>query len=270
MNIGVLGLEQVNEHLASYFRNASKKYDVNIYFYRERNFVLNETNKGIKILDEDYKPIKLDGIINWLQYPINNKLYQAFKRHNIPIINNVYAVRNCRNKILTNSILSEYRLPQLETLYISKEEESNLHSHDSFSNKRNNDSKGFGLKKTNKGNDFRRYMNNKDSDSKTYFQKHFDNYTWDIRVMMVGRKVVGTVKKNDVDLNTKVRGICLKTIQVLGLDFATIDIMKGKSGKYYILGVNCTPDIIEFRKTIGINICEYIIKYLVDLTKINL
>jgi len=99
----------------------------------------------------------------------------------------------------------------------------------------------------------------------------------DIRVFIVGNKVVGTMKRyiikgdyrSNVSLGAKtekiqsnsiIDKIALKAIKAVGFEIAGVDLIH-YNNKYYVIEVNEGPQWQGFKKTTGVNPAKYIVEY---------
>ncbi len=100
----------------------------------------------------------------------------------------------------------------------------------------------------------------------------------DVRVNVVGGKVVcAMLRKNDNDFRSNITNggsmqpyqitkefedIALKATQILGLDFAGVDIMFGKSGEGILCEVNASPHFKSSLVATGIDVSQRIMEYI--------
>lgn len=100
---------------------------------------------------------------------------------------------------------------------------------------------------------------------------------WDIRVVIVGGKAIGGMKRSAVGeefrsnfslggkvekwrLSDEERNLAEKVAKVCGLDYAGVDIMKDENDKNYILEVNRQCQFQGFEKSTGINVGRAIVE----------
>lgn len=109
-------------------------------------------------------------------------------------------------------------------------------------------------------------------------QEYIEN-NWDIRVIVIGGKVIGAIKRiaqkgefrNNVALWAKtqivnveqdIEALAIGACKELNIDIAWVDIIQcKKTQKYYVLEVNRSPEFSGFEKETHINIAEKIIEY---------
>jgi len=99
----------------------------------------------------------------------------------------------------------------------------------------------------------------------------------DLRVFVVGGKVIGAIKRSSQDgsfkanitrgggaepfpLNREIRDIALATARSLDLEIAGVDLLFGKDG-YVVCEANSAPGFEGFEKATDINVAGEIIKY---------
>ena len=70
-----------------------------------------------------------------------------------------------------------------------------------------------------------------------------------------------TFARGGIQFNTELGRLALKSIQVLGLDFGAVDIIKGEDGEYYVLEINTACGMADTTENSYINaILNYEIK----------
>lgn len=138
-------------------------------------------------------------------------------------------------------------------------------------------SKGQGVFKIENFTQLKKIIKNLDL-AKIIFQKYIPS-NFDIRVLVVGEKVLGaikrTAKKGDFrsnvfqggkaeiyPLSAKLKNLALKAAKISGNDIAGVDIMISRNGQAYILESNRAPQFATFQKVTGINVAKEIIKFL--------
>ncbi|MGC8982497.1 MAG: ATP-grasp domain-containing protein [Desulfurococcaceae archaeon] len=119
----------------------------------------------------------------------------------------------------------------------------------------------------------------------SYYQVYLDKPGYDYRVFVVGDNVIGAMKRVSSSWKTNIaqgaRGVpikeseepevyalALKSVKVLGLDYAGVDIaFDMKTQKHYILEVNAFPHWEGLRRATGVNPPELIVDYLINKAK---
>ncbi len=114
----------------------------------------------------------------------------------------------------------------------------------------------------------------------TYIQRYIEKPGYDIRVFVVGNRVIAAMKRViDRGWKTNIaqgaRGVAIsekdypdafelaiKTAEVLGLDYTGVDIIVDHDNNYYIVEANASPLWKGLWAATGVNAAEYIIEYL--------
>lgn len=116
-----------------------------------------------------------------------------------------------------------------------------------------------------------------------YIQKYVRKPERDIRVFVVGDRVIGSIYRiNKTSWKTNVaqgaltqvvlpdkylEEIALKSTAVLGLDYAGLDIVEDSEGGYKVLEVNAAPLWKGFYQATNVNPAKYIIQHLIQKLK---
>ena len=137
-----------------------------------------------------------------------------------------------------------------------------------------NGQKGQGIKKINTLQALKKALQ---PNPKNYLIQEFLKIDGDIRVFVVGNKVLGSIKRylppNDfrsnvslgaktkkINLTNKIKRIALQSTQAMQYEIAGVDLVEYKN-KIYVLEVNATPQWQGFKKATKINPAPYIINY---------
>lgn len=116
-----------------------------------------------------------------------------------------------------------------------------------------------------------------------YVQKYINKPQRDIRVIVVGNQVLGSIYRiNKTSWKTNVaqgsltqvlvpsqdlEELALKTVKALKLDYAGIDIVEDTDGSYKVIEVNASPLWKGFYEATHINPAKYIVEYLIRKIK---
>ncbi|MFW5720102.1 MAG: ATP-grasp domain-containing protein [Candidatus Dojkabacteria bacterium] len=104
--------------------------------------------------------------------------------------------------------------------------------------------------------------------------------SYDYRVMIVGNKVLGVMKKYHApgsyvsnisaggtaevsSLPEEVISLCMKAKNVSNVEIAGVDVIEHE-GKYYVLEVNAAPQFEGFERCTGMNVAREIIQYITE------
>jgi RimK family alpha-L-glutamate ligase len=139
-------------------------------------------------------------------------------------------------------------------------------------------SKGRGVQKINNVEELKQFKIIEDTD-KFIFQEYIP-IDYDIRVFVVGDRALGAMKRNvgkddfrsnaslgsvveKMELSESLINIAVSAVKAYQYEVAGVDIVINK-GKEYILEVNNAPQWLAFKRVVGINPAEEIIKYCIN------
>lgn len=135
--------------------------------------------------------------------------------------------------------------------------------------------KGEGIAKIESFKSLLKFLEGKEL-SQLFFQEYIPA-NFDIRVLVVGQKVLGSMKRTakkgefrsnifqggtgeKFPINSRLKKLAQKATEVAANDIAGVDIMYHQ-GRPYLLEINRAPQFRGFSKITGINVAEEIIKY---------
>ena len=113
------------------------------------------------------------------------------------------------------------------------------------------------------------------------FQKYIP-IEWDIRVLIVGNKALGAMKRNKPHKDSvvtniskggigehfillpEIEKIALDVSKALSLEYAGVDILFDSNNKPYIIEVNPNPQFYGFNKTFNIQVEDLLLEYLIS------
>lgn len=288
MTIGIFSLRKPESSVdLPRFTAAAKALRLNIVFLHPSDICVRLVGNKVQIIDRDGSPIHIDGAVNWNPYSSHDEISYVLALSGIPFINSIEAVRNCRNKMLTSLLLNKAGILQPQTIYyprMDKADTIHLGSWMPVVFKRKMGTHGIGASKLTSETQLNTLLSGKRKKDCLYFQKYVENFGYDYRVVVVGRRVIGALKKSYAkgewrthaahggqveacDISPLLASICLRSAAVLDTHFAGIDVMPCQDGKYYVLEVNSVPGMSLFFKHTGINIAEEILKHLIGLVR---
>ncbi len=109
-----------------------------------------------------------------------------------------------------------------------------------------------------------------------------ESYGTDVRVIVVGKKVVGAMKRTSLgDFRSNISSggkgepftndektaiLCEKTAEILSLDYCGIDLLFGKDG-FYVCEVNSNAFFKGFEEVTGINVAKIYAEYITEKIK---
>ena len=105
----------------------------------------------------------------------------------------------------------------------------------------------------------------------------------DYRVLVLGKKVLGVMKRSSqnknefrnnysvggkvevADLPQAVKDMAVRAAEICGLTVAGVDVMEKTPGDYVVLEVNKGPQFKGFMEATGIDVPQEIVKFLISL-----
>ena len=214
-------------------------------------------------------------------------LIRHFSLMNIPVVNNLDSIRLTRNKFLTLQALVKAHIPVLHTVFVN----SAKGFHKAVARlggypvviKQVSSRQGEGVILIEKN-------GNVQSVTETYLDKRKGLLVQrfippegrqDIRVFVVGRRVVGAMelhpKKGDFranyhlskeskprDLTSELVSISLRAANAVGLEIAGVDVMVDRHGQVNVIEVNYSPGFKGLEAATGLDIAGRIVGYVVD------
>jgi ribosomal protein S6--L-glutamate ligase len=284
MKIGILSQINNSEDVTLFLRRAANR-NINLQVLNPSSLAILLKNNRPVLLDSDMKPLQVQGIINWEPFPAYEELEQACVNLGIAFINSTEAVRTARNKMLTSIKLCRHGLPQPDTAYhhgpdINNKLLSKLHM--PLVCKPKTGTQGRGALLFHSPEEFKLLHRARYKSSGFYLQSFVPNNGWDIRVVVVGGRVLGAIKKTAAPgewrthilhggkaeaffVDPKLEQLSLYTAQALGLHFAGIDVIVDKRDETYkILEVNAVPGLKVFLQATGVCIANAIIERIAE------
>jgi len=108
-----------------------------------------------------------------------------------------------------------------------------------------------------------------------YLQEYIEKPDRDIRVFVVGGKPVAAMYRvskhwltntakgavpESMELNKELKDLVIKTVEVLGVEIAGVDVVESKNG-YLVLEANATPEFHGLKEVTSVNIAKLIVEY---------
>ncbi len=267
------------------FLEASKKLDINVEFFNPNEMYIKIKNGKSVLFDKHNEPININAAVNWIPYAKNEEVFCALKGMGIKCYNSFEGVKNCRNKVLTNILLEKENVLQPETEYYIKNEQKIVSELDfPIVYKKKSGTHGIDAEFLEDKKQVDELLKQKGKLSGVYLQKYIENHGYDYRVIVVGKKVLGAMKKQSADNEWRthvlhggiaesfnppkdMKKLALKIAKALDLQIAGIDIITGKDNKNYVLEVNSVPGMGIFYKACGIDLAYEILSYVKKVTK---
>lgn len=282
------------------FQNEAKKY--------QYNRLIEEFNKkGISIdklkVDEQYTSV-INGNVNidvkkydfCIQLVKDKYINEQLCKNGIRSFNSYNAIENCDDKMMTYVILSNKNINLPRTILGSinfgvenikednKNEEFKKYVETTlnypFITKKCNSKGGRDIYKINSRNEFDDICN-KLSGSQYLFQQFIpENIGKDIRVVVVGKKVVGSfmrINENDYRSNISLGGkavpyevsneykeIAEKVANELELDYCSVDFFMSNENNPIVCEVNADPAICDIEELSGKNVAGIFVDYVIS------
>jgi RimK family alpha-L-glutamate ligase len=287
LRIGILSQVKIHQDLQRFIRVADQK-GVHLSILHPRQLIIKIKRESLSLLDTYLRPAQVDAIINWAPYPSFLEVEQACLILGIPFVNSTEAVRRARNKMLSSLKLFEHGLPQPETAFVNKTHPAlPLLLPIPFVFKPKSGTTGQGAKKIQTPGEYRTLLMHPQGRNDLYLQSYVPNDGWDLRVVVVGRRVLGAIKKTarqgewrthvayggkvePWQLESDLEQLALSVAEVLGLSITGLDIMiDNTNGSYQILEANAVPGLKIFEEATGISVAQAILDHMISLVKKN-
>jgi ribosomal protein S6--L-glutamate ligase len=214
-------------------------------------------------------------------------LIRHFSLMGIPVVNDLDSIRLTKNKFLTLQALAKARIPVLHTLFVNSAK--GFHKALTLLGgypvvvKQVSGRQGEGVilveKKRTVTSVTRKHLDKRKGLLVQRFIPPADRQ--DIRVLVVGRKIVGAMglhpKNGDFranyhlskesrprDLTPELTTIALKAANAVGLEIAGVDIIVDREGKPGVIEVNYSPGFKGLEAATGLDIAGRIVGYVAD------
>ncbi len=279
MQVGIISQAIRQQDMAA-FNRAAKRKKINLIFLAPSSLAMLIKNNRLTLLHNN-RPLNLNGLINWEPYPVFDELEKVCSSLDIPFVNRTEAVRAARNKMLTSLALFSSSLPQPDTCYLYSDIKTGLVQLGiPLVYKPKTGTRGRGALLLKSDAQIPRFAAALSGKHGLYLQSYIPNHGFDIRVAVVGTRVLGAIKKTAAPgewrthvayggttsaypVTRELEQLSLQAVKALGLDFAGIDIMVDSSdGSYKILEANAVPGLAIFEQTTGKCIAEAILSHL--------
>ena len=202
----------------------------------------------------------------------------------VPLVNGSAAIEATKDKLWSCQIFAENNLPTPKTLLVKQPIDSNLVKKEIgfpavikiFAGSYG---KGVHLvQNKNEFTDFTDFIYGIKSDEAMIVQQYISSRPGeDLRVYVIGNKVLGAMKRSSTDgsfktnitrgavgssfpMNERIEQIALDTAKALGLDIAGIDLLFDGQD-YKLCEANSAPGFLGFEKYTGVNVAKEIIDF---------
>jgi ribosomal protein S6--L-glutamate ligase len=110
-----------------------------------------------------------------------------------------------------------------------------------------------------------------------YIQEYIDHEGYDLRLFVLGQRVLGMRRRNPLDWRTNVsrgattegfepddmlRELALRAAQAVGAPIAGVDLLPAKDGTLYAIEVNAVPGWQALSRTLEVDVAEMVLDYL--------
>jgi RimK family alpha-L-glutamate ligase len=248
---------------------------------RELN-VCGLSSQGAPIFDADAVLARIipNGSLEQIIYRVN--ALHWIEQRGVPVVNSPYAIERSVDKFYTTSLLQDAGLPTPETVVCEEAAEAMnaVRTMRDVVIKPIFGSMGHGLIRVSDPDlAFRVVRSLEQLRSVFYVQRVIDHAGCDIRVFVVGGRVLGAIERRaaDGDWRTNVtRGaaarsfalppaweeIALRAAAAIGADYAGVDLLPSRDGEVFVLEVNGIPGWQGVQQATGIDVAGAIVGHL--------
>jgi RimK family alpha-L-glutamate ligase len=248
---------------------------------RELN-VCGLSSQGAPIFDADAVLARIipNGSLEQIIYRVN--ALHWIEQRGVPVVNSPYAIERSVDKFYTTSLLQDAGLPTPETVVCEEAAEAMnaVRTMRDVVIKPIFGSMGHGLIRVSDPDlAFRVVRSLEQLRSVFYVQRVIDHAGCDIRVFVVGGRVLGAIERRaaDGDWRTNVtRGaaarsfalppaweeLALRAAAAIGADYAGVDLLPSRDGEVFVLEVNGIPGWQGLQQATGIDVAGTIVGHL--------
>lgn len=282
----ILLISRLKQSGLNKFCSSATKMGINLITSKPNELVIQSNYNSINIYDKNNNQLKPHGVINWLLNPETAELDMAFSFNGIPIFNSYESLLNAKNKMLSTLIFQKNRIPHPKTLFsLSLPNKEQLPFRFPFVFKELGGYKGKGAMLLKNSKDFRALI--KHPKNHYYLQEFIPNEMHDIRIIVVGNKVLGGYKRfakkgewrtgsmyashrEVITISDDLKLLALKATASLGLSISGVDIILDKTtNKLIVLEINGFPSITRFENVTGISVTDSIMEHVVKVVNKN-
>ena len=201
----------------------------------------------------------------------------------VPVINSPRTIERCVDKFYTTALLHDSGLPTPETVVCEQIDDAiaAIRSMGECIIKPIFGSLGHGMVRVSEPEVARRILRSLEQTRAVFYvQKAIDHGGRDIRVFVVGGAVLGAIERRAPDgewrTNVAIGGaatpfelpqewtqLAVRAAQVVGADYAGVDLLPSRDGRIFVLEVNGIPGWEGFQKATGIDVAGAIVGQLV-------
>jgi RimK family alpha-L-glutamate ligase len=240
------------------------------------------SSEGTPIFDADGVLARIipNGSLEQIIYRVN--ALHWIEQRGVPVVNSPYAIERSVDKFYTTSLLQDAGLPTPETVVCegAAEAMNAVRTMRDVVIKPIFGSMGHGLIRVSDPDlAFRVVRSLEQLRSVFYVQRVIDHAGCDIRVFVVGGRVLGAIERRgaDGDWRTNVaRGaaakpfalpptweeLALRAASTIGADYAGVDLLPSRDGEVFVLEVNGIPGWQGLQEATGIDVAGAIVRHL--------
>jgi RimK family alpha-L-glutamate ligase len=240
------------------------------------------SSEGTPIFDADAVLARIipNGSLEQIIYRVN--ALHWIEQRGVPVVNSPYAIERSVDKFYTTSLLEDAGLPTPETVVCegAAEAMNAVRTMRDVVIKPIFGSMGHGLIRVSDPDlAFRVVRSLEQLRSVFYVQRVIDHAGCDIRVFVVGGRVLGAIERRgaDGDWRTNVaRGaaakpfalppaweeLALRAASTIGADYAGVDLLPSRDGEVFVLEVNGIPGWQGLQQATGIDVAAAIVRHL--------
>ncbi|MFX1302391.1 MAG: RimK family alpha-L-glutamate ligase [Promethearchaeota archaeon] len=209
-------------------------------------------------------------------------ILRAIEEYDVKLINSRESLEIASDKFLTSIFLEKYQIPTPRTV-ICEDPHKALEAFDELGGdcvlKPLYGSKGIGITRLNdKGFAENIIYSLSQVNQIFYLQEFVEHYNRDIRILVLGNKVVAGMYRvgNDwktniyagaraepIEITNEIKSLAIKAAEITKTEIAGVDIIESEKG-FTVLEVNSIPGFTALQKVTDINIAEEIIAYFLE------
>lgn len=289
MRIAIFHMEEIPTLFL--LQRAAKKvgFTPHLFHLRDMRFFLDENGCDVKVGDVSLKDFSLIFVRGFWQYQTElAHLAEFCTQQKIPLFDSALLHNQTISKTYDMMIFKKHKFPLIPTIFLENEDAMPaIQKAFSFPviAKENRGKRGLDvhlLKNTRQLGEFLTQMipADKTLNTKTYQFQEFIPADYDIRVLVLGWRVLGAIERRSADphdfrhnislggrakkihISREIHELAIKAARALDYEFAGVDfIIHKKTGKLYLLEVNRSPGFEGFMQATGIDVPLELMKF---------
>lgn len=278
-------------------KNAARKVGFNpqVFHFRDMRLFLDGNNFDIKVGNQSIKKFSLIFVRGFWNYQDEVSLLAKFcKRMKIPLLDTGIQNEHTISKNDDLLILQEKGLPIIKTIFLENKQDANTLLKElkfPIVAKECKGKRGFDVHLLINKKQLTEFLTlmipeEKTSDTKTYQFQEFIPADFDVRVLVLGKKVLGAIERRSADphdfrhnislgghaksfdSSNEMNNMAIRAAQALKYEFAGVDFIQNKqTGKWYLLEINRSPGFEGFMKATGINVPLEVMKFFLQIAR---